>query len=241
LADLFDERPITEQNLSDWKQGGFLDWQRNQEARSLVREFLSQAEEVGEETGGDALLDRVSNIVAVVLLRLFREAAQAESGPTQRRAVLELARELARLRRVDHQRQRVRLLEEQQRRQMPSGYEIARVKRMEAQEETEKSQEKLLHFAESLRSEYITGLEDGTLTPERKAWIEEYFECHAAEIEDACGTSLPGEDEEEEDEEQEPEAQVEAEIATPPVKRKGRNKARPAVPESGGGEAPDPV
>jgi hypothetical protein len=115
LARYYEGRPITEQNLSDWKQGGFLDWQRHQESRAVLREFLSEAEELGEEAGEELLMDRMVNQVAVVLLRHFREAATAESGPEQQQALIELARELARLRRGDHQRQRVRLLAERQR------------------------------------------------------------------------------------------------------------------------------
>ena len=37
----FNGRPITEQNLSEWKQGGFKDWQRHQESRALARDFLA--------------------------------------------------------------------------------------------------------------------------------------------------------------------------------------------------------
>src|SRR3569623_2918405 len=33
----FGGRPITEQNHSEWKRGGFLDWQRHQEALDGVR------------------------------------------------------------------------------------------------------------------------------------------------------------------------------------------------------------
>ena len=115
LARYYEGRPITEQNLSDWKQGGFLDWQRHEETRAILREFLGEAEELGAEAGGEMLLDRVVNMVAVVLLRLFREAATAESGPQQRQAVVEIARELSRLRPDDHQRQRVQLVAERQR------------------------------------------------------------------------------------------------------------------------------
>src|SRR2546430_11446114 len=35
--------------------------------------------------------------------------------------------------------------------------------------------------AECLRSEYVTGMANGTLTPERAEWIEEFFEENAAE------------------------------------------------------------
>jgi hypothetical protein len=57
LARYDDGRPITEQNLCDWKQGGFLDWQRHQETRAVLREFLSEAEELGEEAGEELLMD----------------------------------------------------------------------------------------------------------------------------------------------------------------------------------------
>jgi hypothetical protein len=106
LEEYYEGRPITEQNLSDWKQGGFRDWQRHQETRGLAREFLSEAEELGEELGEAVLTDRAADMVGLVLLRLFREAATAEAGPEQRRAVLEIARELSRLRRGDHQQKR---------------------------------------------------------------------------------------------------------------------------------------
>ena len=86
LAEYYAGRPITEQNLSDWKQGGFLDWQRHQQTRGLVREFLCEAEEVEEEMhgneylecmaeipqadllGGNALLERMAEMMAVTLL-----------------------------------------------------------------------------------------------------------------------------------------------------------------------------
>jgi hypothetical protein len=196
LEAFFDGRPITEQNLSDWKQGGFLAWQRHQEARALVRDFLSEAEEISEEIGTEALLDRVSDMVALVLLRFFREVATEESGPTQRRAALEIARELARLRRVDHQRQMLRLRAEQQRRQTPSDDEIRRVRDLEDEQVYDKDLERLRIRAENLRSEYLTGLADGTLTPERKLWIRQFFARRAGDIAEAGGYDLPEKKEE---------------------------------------------
>ena len=91
LREFFDElRPITEQNLSDWRQGGFLDWQRHQESRGLVREFLCETEELEEEVGESALLDRLTGSVAVVLLRLCprsrhrRQRARSNGRPCWR-------------------------------------------------------------------------------------------------------------------------------------------------------------
>ena len=42
----FDDRPINEQNLSEWKQGGFLDWQLQQDAVEFVRQMDDDADEL---------------------------------------------------------------------------------------------------------------------------------------------------------------------------------------------------
>src|SRR5271169_306061 len=42
----FAGRPITEQNLSDWKQTGHLEWLRRQEAREAAVQLMDQAEEL---------------------------------------------------------------------------------------------------------------------------------------------------------------------------------------------------
>ena len=117
VEDYFDGREVTEQNLSVWRQGGFVEWQRNQERRGLMREFLSEAEELeeeikdeGEDTG-EPLTDRLAGMVALELAVLLREAMKEESAVERRKAVLEIARELGRLRRGDHQRRRVVLQE----------------------------------------------------------------------------------------------------------------------------------
>ena len=60
---------------------GFLDWQRHQEARSLARDFLAEAEELSMETGESTLAERTTEVVVLVLLKLFREATAVESGP----------------------------------------------------------------------------------------------------------------------------------------------------------------
>jgi hypothetical protein len=228
LSDFFDGRQITEQNLSDWKRGGFLDWQRHQESRGIAREFLSEAEELEEEMGESALLDRVSGSVVVVLLRLFREVAQMESGPEQRQAVLEIARELARLRRGDHQRQRVRMAEEQLRRNRPSPLDLARIESEEGWEALQKSEERFALVRECYRAEYLAGLKSQTLTPERKAWIEQFF--------DLADETLEGYS----DEEKTTEA-TRRPKRRKRVSRKVKSQAPPAEADAGEGEKEVPV
>lgn len=175
LLTLFDGRPISKQNLSAWKQGGFRDWQRKQETRLAAREFLDEAAELEEEihlTGnGDgythpaSMLDRVADRMALSLLQLFREAELGEKGPQRSRTMLEAVRELCRLRRGNHQQRRAALAEEQR------------------QEEKDEAREKEMRVglaeisvrAQSLRHRYIRELAEGTLSPQDKEEIEEYF------------------------------------------------------------------
>ncbi|MEP6672246.1 MAG: hypothetical protein ABJF10_23990, partial [Chthoniobacter sp.] len=187
-------------------------------------------EELGNEVGDEALLDRVTNMVAVVLLRLFRAAATAESGPQQRQAVLELAREMARLRRGDHQRQHLRLLTERERRATPSEYELNRLTQIELERQSEQEEETFSLRADSLRAEYVVGRKNGMLTPERQAWIEGFFDANPGFVD-------PREEFDPVDEAQD---KVEGE-GRPQPQQKARGKARPKPPESTAQHPADPV
>src|ERR1700674_3902303 len=59
LAEEFGGRPISEQNLSEWKQGGFEDWLRHQEAREWVQKLADESADLkkiaGDLPGGDWL------------------------------------------------------------------------------------------------------------------------------------------------------------------------------------------
>lgn len=106
----FAGRPVSAQNLSEWRQGGFAEWQRHQDARGWVRTLTEQAGELAEEADGVPLADQLAGPVAVALGRRLGDLMAAETlGPEERRELLALARELAQLRRGDHTAARVRL------------------------------------------------------------------------------------------------------------------------------------
>ena len=48
LEEQFGGRPVSEQNLSEWKQGGHPEWLRQQETLSLVSQLTEQSDEVDE-------------------------------------------------------------------------------------------------------------------------------------------------------------------------------------------------
>ena len=108
LEEHFGGRPITEQNLSEWKQGGFEDWLRHQENIEWARIATEEAAELEGDLYNDGvplqpLSDRIAPIAAMALGRLIRAAAKAdlESGQA-RRELLEAVRELTALRARDH-------------------------------------------------------------------------------------------------------------------------------------------
>ena len=94
---------ISEQNLSGWKQGGFEEWLRHQETRTWVGELASQAADIREEAEELSVADLLAVPLAVALGRqLHSLAAKATADPKQVKELLDLARELTRLRRHDY-------------------------------------------------------------------------------------------------------------------------------------------
>ena len=108
LAAEFAGREINEQNLSDWRQGGFEEWQRHQEAREWTRVLAEEAGELQAESGRMPLADRLAAPVALALGLLLRDANRLDE--TKKGAMLlEVAQQLAQLRRSNHQAERLRL------------------------------------------------------------------------------------------------------------------------------------
>jgi hypothetical protein len=188
LDEHFGGRPISEQNLSEWKQGGFKDWQHHQETRALARGFLAEAEELEEEIGETPLTDRLSEMVALALARLLREAVSGEKGPAQRIAILEIAREFARLRRQDHQTER-----------LGREQEIWEQKQAEKHEaEIEAMKDGISHasactqvYGNMLRREYCEGVKAGTLDPGRAAELRDLFARNAEGLRECGVKDLP--------------------------------------------------
>lgn len=112
LWEHFEGRAITEQNLSEWRQRGYQEWQRRRETRELAREFIHEAEELEHEVGETTLTDRLTETVALSLARVLRETVNnGEAGPERQAAVVAIAREFSRLRRGDHMMHRLRVEE----------------------------------------------------------------------------------------------------------------------------------
>lgn len=109
LAAQFGGREITEQNLSVWKQGGFADWERHEEAREWVSRLAEESDDLEVESGAMRLTERAAVAATVELAMLLERSGGEGDLAEQRRTVLGIAKQLVQLRRGDHEAERIRL------------------------------------------------------------------------------------------------------------------------------------
>jgi hypothetical protein len=114
LKDQFEERPVSGQNLSEWKQGGYQDWFRHQEASGFVQRLREEAEElkVDSEDVNYEEVD-ISEHLAVVLAAELGQTAfdllKETDNPQERlRRLREVLHELGQLRRHNHRATRLK-------------------------------------------------------------------------------------------------------------------------------------
>lgn len=108
----FDGKSISESNLTAWRQGGFLDWQRHRESCAWVRELADETDQIGDESGPMPLSDRVSSLAAMLLgkhMRNFHADAEAAASPAGLQEFHAFMKDLAQLRREDREAARLRI------------------------------------------------------------------------------------------------------------------------------------
>ncbi len=103
LAAEFQASLVNEQNLSNWRKGGYQDWLKQQERRRLVRELTENADELATEAGGVELGNHLSAILVAELAASARGALEELAEPAERCVRLqEFLLSLARVRRQDY-------------------------------------------------------------------------------------------------------------------------------------------
>ncbi|MCX6952630.1 MAG: hypothetical protein NTV51_10775, partial [Verrucomicrobia bacterium] len=101
LAEDFDGRAVTAQNLSEWRLGGFGDWCREQTALEAVGRTLEEGSDFEALAGHGLLPDRFAPVAAVALNGQLRAVGLMEEGPEKVRATLAVVAGLVRLRASD--------------------------------------------------------------------------------------------------------------------------------------------
>jgi hypothetical protein len=112
LAAEFAGRPITENNLSEWKTGGYREWELHQEALERARSLREHAGELRETAG--ALADHLAVVLAVRYAAALAEwDGDPEAGSGKKLRVLRaLCEDVVELRRGDHSAARLKLDQE---------------------------------------------------------------------------------------------------------------------------------
>jgi hypothetical protein len=72
LDEHFGEEPVTAQNLSEWRQGGYRDWLKRRENITRTKELATYAAELGQAAGG-SLNDGSAAILSGQLLELLED------------------------------------------------------------------------------------------------------------------------------------------------------------------------
>jgi hypothetical protein len=113
LAREFGARAISEQNLSEWNQGGYRDWLARQDTLAQVRELVADAGELARATDG-ALVEHLATVLAA---RYAAALADWSGEPTaesrrQLRALRSLCQDIVELRRGDHSAARLKIEQE---------------------------------------------------------------------------------------------------------------------------------
>jgi hypothetical protein len=112
LGQEFSGRPISEQNLSEWKRGGYQEWLTHQEALERVRNLATDASEL--TVAGGALGDHL----AIVLAARYATVLARWDGTADRtvaknvRALRALCADIVELRRGDHSATRLKIEED---------------------------------------------------------------------------------------------------------------------------------
>jgi len=103
LKEEFDGRPIIEENLTAWKQGGYRDWERHEESSDFVRGLVGWSDDLGNAADDIEISDRLSAVLAAELARVAEALLEQAKDPRERWDRLrEILQELIRLRKEDH-------------------------------------------------------------------------------------------------------------------------------------------
>ena len=101
LAAKFEGRPINDGNLSEWKLGGYRDWQAQQIALAEARRAVAEGGELAQ-TGEGALADKLAAWMLGRYIVATRKLIENEDDPAVWKLLREMCHELVALRRGDH-------------------------------------------------------------------------------------------------------------------------------------------
>jgi hypothetical protein len=104
----FEGRPISEHNLSEWKNGSYQNWEADQQALEAVTSLMEGAQGL-QKAAKDDLGDRLALVLAAKMAVEIRRLDSVPDGPEKAKVWRELRTSLLALRRGDLNGQKLRL------------------------------------------------------------------------------------------------------------------------------------
>jgi hypothetical protein len=101
LAQGFDGHEINDTNLSQWKKGGFRDWQARQYAMDEARRVMAEGTELAE-TANNALADKLAVWLVGRYIVVTRKLIENEDDAEAWKLLRELCHDVVALRRGEH-------------------------------------------------------------------------------------------------------------------------------------------
>jgi hypothetical protein len=160
LAAVFEGKPIREQNLSEWRKGGYKKWLWRQEALEMARDMASEISEL-QPGGAQPLADQMAGWVTVRYLLAVRKLVEkSEDGEPDLKVLREFCHNIVALRRGDHSAARLKMEQER------------------LEREREKTEEEVVaHFQRWLKKPAVRDLvcQDYVSPEERERRLREIF------------------------------------------------------------------
>ncbi|HEX4343517.1 MAG TPA: hypothetical protein VH255_09005, partial [Verrucomicrobiae bacterium] len=82
LVEHFEGRAVNEQNLSDWKSGGYVEWERNEEAKELMQQLGEKAGSIAE--ANVSVEECLATVLGAEMVSLARALMDKEEDPQKR-------------------------------------------------------------------------------------------------------------------------------------------------------------
>jgi len=110
LARDFEGRPITKSNLTEWKNGGYLDWQSQGETAAFVQQIKEDGDELRKISPGDLAQPLATAVLAYYAQAINRSLADKNEAPRARvRRLGRSLREMDRIMRRDLSEERMQI------------------------------------------------------------------------------------------------------------------------------------
>jgi hypothetical protein len=171
MREEFHGHPIAEQNLSQWRDGGYADWLRHQGTQEQLRWVVERSEDVDAAEGNEHLCERLARVAAAELAEHLQRLSEVADPKERWKQFREVCLELWRLRNGTHYGRGVDLSWDRWHREV--DHEEAELKAEQRQEQAQRRDS---------QEEYLEKLMDMLHRPDIREWVRTDWPSREAEM-----------------------------------------------------------